>query len=85
MVEAGELDVITFASSSQVSSLVDCLPGRDVPELLKDVIVASIGPITSKTAEEKGLTISVSPDEYTIPGLVDALVQYVKDNPRTTA
>ncbi|HJN15171.1 MAG TPA: uroporphyrinogen-III C-methyltransferase, partial [Armatimonadota bacterium] len=76
LVESGELDVVTFASSSQVTSFCECLEGRDVPELLKDVTVACIGPITAKTAVERGLAVAVSPDQYTISGLVEALVEY---------
>ena len=37
-------------------------------------LVASIGPVTSKTALERGLRVDVEADEHTIDGLVAALV-----------
>jgi uroporphyrinogen-III synthase len=35
--------------------------------------VASIGPITSATLRELGMPVDVEAEEYTIPGLVQAL------------
>ena len=32
-------------------------------------------PITTQTAEEMGLHISIAADEYTIPGLVNAILE----------
>jgi uroporphyrinogen III methyltransferase/synthase len=39
-------------------------------------VVACIGPITAKTAEEFGLTVTIVPGENTIPALVDAIVRH---------
>ncbi len=36
--------------------------------------IACIGPVTARTAEQHGLTPTIVPDEYTIEGLVQALV-----------
>jgi uroporphyrinogen III methyltransferase/synthase len=38
--------------------------------------VASIGPITSKTARDRGLTIGVEAKQHDIPGLVDAIRRF---------
>ena len=38
-------------------------------------IVASIGPITTNTAKELGLEVTVEADPSTVAGLVDALVR----------
>ena len=43
---------------------------------MKDVLVASIGPITSDTARDLGLTVGVEAEEYTIPGLVQAVCDH---------
>ncbi len=37
-----------------------------------------IGPVTAKTAEEYGMKIDIMPKEYTIPALVEAMVEYFK-------
>jgi uroporphyrinogen III methyltransferase/synthase len=73
----GQIDVVTFTSSSTVRNFIGLLGGVDhVKPILRSVVVACIGPITAKTAEECGLTISIVPGENTIPALVDAIVRY---------
>ncbi|MFZ5626151.1 MAG: uroporphyrinogen-III synthase, partial [Bacillota bacterium] len=65
---------VTFTSSSTVKNFIKLL-GEDYQELLQTVKLASIGPITSQTARELGLTITVEAREYTIDGLVTAIVE----------
>jgi uroporphyrinogen III methyltransferase/synthase len=36
--------------------------------------MASIGPITSTTLRELGLSVDISAKEFTIPGLIDSIV-----------
>ena len=70
----GDLDWITFASSSTVDSFVDALDG-DVSKL-KGVRVASIGPVTTRTAVALGLSVDVEAKTHTLDGLVDAILQF---------
>lgn len=72
LLEAGEVDAVTFTSSSTVDHLCDALEAR-APELLARTCVASIGPITSATARARGLRVDVEAAAYTMPGLVEAL------------
>lgn len=72
LLEGGNLDVVAFTSSSTVKNLVRLLGDR-VPTLLAPLTLASIGPITSRTARELGLTIQIEAEEQSIPGLVAAL------------
>lgn len=69
----GSVDVVTFTSSSTVRNFVELAKDIDLADAMKDVLVASIGPVTSDTARELGLTVGVEADEYTIPGLVQAV------------
>ena len=41
----------------------------------ENVQFASIGPITTETAEGMDIKVSIKADEYTIPGLVKAIVE----------
>jgi len=66
---AGDVDAVTFTSSSTVKNFVRLVGDLD----LSSVIIACIGPVTAKTARELGLTVSVEPEEYTVPALVEAL------------
>jgi uroporphyrinogen III methyltransferase/synthase len=71
---AGEIDVVTFASSSAVRNLVAML-GDDL-EPLRQTRIACIGPITAATVEELlGRPRDIVAQEHTIPGLVRALVE----------
>jgi uroporphyrinogen III methyltransferase/synthase len=40
------------------------------------VPVACIGPITADTAKKLGLRCDIMPEDYTIPALVEAIVDY---------
>lgn len=72
-----QIHVVTFTSSSTVRNFVTMLGGVErVRPLLQSVLVACIGPITARTAEEFGLTVSIVPGENTIPALVDAIVRH---------
>jgi uroporphyrinogen III methyltransferase/synthase len=70
-VRGGDVDALTFTSSSTVTNLCDLLGEVPAPQPL----VASIGPVTSKTAIERGLRVDVEASEHTIDGLLDALVR----------
>ncbi|HPS56775.1 MAG TPA: uroporphyrinogen-III C-methyltransferase [Spirochaetota bacterium] len=64
-----QADIITFTSSSTVTNFFDIVkPG--------DQVLASIGPVTSKTLEEHGVKPQIVASEYTIAGLVQAMVEY---------
>ncbi len=70
MLQKGEIDIITFTSSSTVKNFVQ-LVGRE--SVLEGVTIACIGPITAQTAEEHGLKPDIVAEDYTIEGLVRAL------------
>jgi uroporphyrinogen III methyltransferase / synthase len=70
---------VTFTSSSTVRNFVEVFGGRDaVRPLVAQVVIACIGPITARTAEEHGLTVTVMPAENTVPALAEAIVRYFK-------
>ncbi|MEZ6853750.1 uroporphyrinogen-III C-methyltransferase [Halodesulfovibrio aestuarii] len=75
LLKSGELSCVTFGSSSTVENFFDLVS----PDLIKEhrghVKLASIGPITTKTLERFGFTPDIEPEDYTIPALVDALVE----------
>lgn len=64
-------DLVTFTSSSTAENFMALkLP---LPAGLK---TASIGPVTSKTMRELGLTVDVEAKQYDIPGLVSAISRF---------
>ena len=72
LVRDGGLDVVTFTASSTVSNMVELL-GEGATAALATATVASIGPITTETAERLGVRVDVTAREYTNEGLVAAL------------
>ncbi|MHB1458477.1 MAG: uroporphyrinogen-III C-methyltransferase [Armatimonadota bacterium] len=76
LMEKGDIDYITFTSSSTVSNFVRLI-GKDTIALMLDKTkVVCIGPITSQTAVELGLNPDIVAEDHTIEGIIDALVTY---------
>ncbi len=86
-----QLDVLTFTSSSTVRNFVSWFKSSshmaldassetqgfsDILAPLSALTIASIGPITSQTARELGLHVTIQAAEFTIDGLVSAIVQH---------
>ena len=72
----GEIDAVTFTSSSTVRNFAQALGITGSGEAFRlpaTCVVAAIGPVTADTARELGLEPSVVAAEHTIPGLVSAL------------
>jgi len=72
----GTIDMITFTSSSTATNFAAMLRDQDLPRLLSRAVIACIGPITRKTVEDLGMRPEVVSEEFTIPGLVSAMVDY---------
>jgi len=72
---------ITFTSSSTVKNFVDLLGLRAARAAIKKgVHTASIGPVTSATLREFGLPVNIEARQYTMQGLVDAIVAAAPEN-----
>ena len=67
-------DVITFTSSSTVNNFLGLL-GDNPEKLLQGVHMASIGPVTSGTLKKAGFKPSIEAQEYTMQGLIEAIVE----------
>lgn len=76
MLRSGEVHVITFTSSSTVRNFIGMLASPDLQSLLAGVTVACIGPVTADTAREMGMAVDVMAKEYTIDGLVAAILEH---------
>ena len=70
-------DLVTFTSSSTVNNLVDILERANRKEYIEKIKGASIGPITSETAAERGIELAFEAEEHTINCLVDEILKYM--------
>ncbi|MBD2844630.1 uroporphyrinogen-III C-methyltransferase [Paenibacillus sp. IB182496] len=80
MLERGEVHLVTFTSSSTVTNLLELLRRQgasDPAAPLRAAAIASIGPVTTKTALEAGLQVDVEAAEATIDGLIHAMIGHV--------
>jgi uroporphyrinogen III methyltransferase/synthase len=71
MLAAGEIDLVTFTSSSTVTNLLQLLGNQAA--LLQAVKTVCIGPITAKTCIDHKIEPAAIADNYTIEGLVEAI------------
>lgn len=70
------IDVVTFTSASAVRNLVRVLGIEPAADLLRTTVVASIGPVTAEAAAQYNIHSAIVPSEYTIPALVEAIVDH---------
>lgn len=82
LIRPGAMDCVTFTSSSTVSAFLDLLEGKAFARSLAGITVACIGPITAKTARDRGLKVHVEAREYTGGGLIRAIVEYYETERR---
>ncbi|MBN1382991.1 MAG: uroporphyrinogen-III C-methyltransferase [Deltaproteobacteria bacterium] len=78
LMKEGRVDVITFTSPSTVHHFIEIMGGSGAVE--SSVKIACIGPVTAAAVKQAGLNINIMQERYTIPGLVDALMEYYSDN-----
>ena len=78
--------VVTFTSSSTVRNFAQLLGTRRLAQFAgatngrsakkaDRILMASIGPVTSSTLRELGLRVDIAARQFTIPGLVQAIVK----------
>jgi uroporphyrinogen-III synthase len=70
--------VVTFTSSSTAKNFAELLGAKSTIKrrmALSGILMASIGPVTSSTLRELGLPVDIAAKEFTIPGLLKAIVK----------
>ncbi|MEA5510110.1 uroporphyrinogen-III C-methyltransferase [Crocosphaera sp. UHCC 0190] len=82
-IQQKQVNIITFASSKTVQNFHDLLKQEinrnselNMLSLLEDVCFASIGPQTSTTCYKLLGRVDIEAKEYTLEGLIDALINY---------
>ena len=79
--EAGGIDCVTFTASSTVDNFVTAFGPEGSARLLAGTRVVCIGPVTADTARGHGLRVDAVAGEYTIPGLIGAVVDLFATEP----
>ena len=73
-IKDGGVDMVTFTSSSTATNFAALFDREKLLKAMKNVKAACIGPITADTAREIGFEVDIEADEYTIDGLVQAIL-----------
>jgi uroporphyrinogen III methyltransferase/synthase len=74
---AGAIDLVLFTSASTVRAFTAAAHRDGRGQCLTAVRAASIGPETSKTLREAGISIAVEADESTAAGLARAVIEHL--------
>jgi len=72
-------DVITFTSGSSVKGIFSILGEKKAGALLKDRVVASIGPMTSRVLDSYGIKVTIEAREYSIPGVIQGIMEFFRN------
>jgi uroporphyrinogen III methyltransferase / synthase len=72
----GRIDVATFTSPSAIRNFAKIYGADQVADLLKNAVVATIGPVTADAARQLGIPVTIQPKTYTVPALVDAIAAH---------
>ncbi len=71
-------DLFIFTSPSTFKNFLEILKIKNPVEYFKGIDVAAIGPTTKTELEKNNLKVTVMPEEYTIEGLANAVVEFYK-------
>lgn len=69
-------DLVCLTSSSTATNLNDMLGTERRARLEATAAYASIGPITTETAESLGMHVAISAAQHDVPGLIDAILEH---------
>ena len=69
-------DVVLFTSGSTVNGLFELLSPDEIDRWVRGKVLASIGPMTSRVVQARGLAVTVEATQYSVAGLIDALAEY---------
>ena len=74
---AGSVDIVTFTSGAIARGFVSAIEasGLDAEQVMGQLAVASIGPVTSDAIRELGFAVDVEATESTMGSLVDAVAE----------
>jgi uroporphyrinogen III methyltransferase / synthase len=78
-----KIDVITFTSSSTVKNFVRLFGDKPLGDIVCGSTLACIGPITARTVKDLGGRPHIVAEEFTIAGLVRAIIAHVRSQPET--
>jgi len=71
----GRISIATFTSAATFNNFREII-GEDADELLKDVAIAVIGPVTKNVIEKAGLKIHIMPEKATVGAMIEEIIKW---------
>ena len=71
-----QVDVVMFTSASTLHNFARVLGEEQTADLLRQTVVACIGPVTAAAARQLQIEPAVVAKDYSIDGLVDAVLEH---------
>ena len=81
MLSSGSLDILTFTSPSTIDHFMEIVERHQLHEQLRHCIVACIGPVSLRKAEDWGLTVHAVPEKYTVEEMLNSIIEYLRNPP----
>jgi len=72
----GRITVATFTSAATFSNFKEMM-GEDADDLLRNVAIAAIGPVTARAIEKTGLKVHIMPKDATVEAMVNEIQKWV--------
>ena len=83
MLSKRSLDILTFTSPSTIDHFMEIVKENNLQKQLEPCIVACIGPVSQRKAEEWGMTVHAAPEKYTVEEMLKSVIEYLRINPHT--
>ena len=72
----GQVDVVAFTSASTVHNFARVVGEDQAADLLRQTVVACIGPVTAAAAQQLHIEPTVIAKDFSVAGLVDAVLEH---------
>ncbi len=75
----GRITIATFTSAATFNNFMEIM-GEDSDELLRNVAIAVIGPVTANAVNKAGLKVGIMPEEATVEAMVEEIKRWAAGN-----
>ncbi|RSD23332.1 uroporphyrinogen-III synthase [Mesobacillus subterraneus] len=79
MLSERSLDILTFTSPSTIDHFMEIVEGHELTDRLSDCIIACIGPVSKRKAEDRGLKVHAMPEKYTVEEMLKSISHYIQE------
>ncbi|WP_226677453.1 uroporphyrinogen-III synthase [Mesobacillus jeotgali] len=77
MLTEESLDILTFTSPSTIDHFMKIVEEHNLGSKLEHCIVACIGPVSKRKAEQRGLKVHAMPEKYTVEEMLKSVANFM--------